>query len=151
VAEAQQARNEAARIEDRHRFADQKRGVHSRTLRLTDEFVSTRDAERGTRKNLDRVARTLARAGNQSESLVQSVKDHEAAVVDSRLQARRLAVELAETIGEIHLLSEQDVRAAAERLQKSAQVATHVEESGYLAVREAFLRAARYELGVETS
>lgn len=149
AAEAQLARDEATRIENRHRFADQKKSTYSRTLRLADELVHTRDAERSADKNLERATRTLVRAGDQSESLVQTVKDYENAVSEYRHRARRLAVELAETVGEIQLLSDNAVRVAADRLQKSAHTVSHVEAPQYVEDRDNFLYSARTELGVE--
>jgi hypothetical protein len=149
TAEAQQARDEAARTADRHRFTDQKKSTYSRTLRLADELVETRDAERTADKNLERSTRTLVRVSEQSESLVQAVKDYETAGVEYRHRVRRLTVELAETIGEIHLLSDNEVRVAAERLHELARAATHVEAPTYVEARDGFLSAARRELGVD--
>ncbi len=150
TAEAQQARHEAVRSENRHRFTDQKKSTYSRTLRLANELVETRDAERTADKNLERSTRTLVRVDGQSESLIQAVKDYETTVAEYRHRVRRLMVELAENIGEIHLLSDETVRAAAERLQKAAHTATHVEAPAYAEHRDGFLAAARTELGVDT-
>lgn len=149
TAEAQQAREEATRTDNHHRFADQKRGTYSRALRLADEVVTAQEKERGARQYHARTMRTLDRVGDQSESLVQAAKNYRTEADEYAEQARRLAVELADVVGEIHLLSTPAVREAAESLQKSARTAEHVEETRYAEAREKFVDAARGELGVE--
>jgi hypothetical protein len=149
ASEAQRAREEATRVEDRQRFADQRRAMYSRILRMADELVVTRDAERNTKKNLERAAHTLRRVGDQSESMAQTVNDYESAVVEHRRHARRIEIELAEATGEIHLLSDHDVRTAVDQLRASAQVARYLEDPQYVKDRQGFLLAARRELGVE--
>ena len=149
AAAAQQARDEAARTENRHRFADQKRSTYGRALRLADELVTAREEERVANRNFDRTSRVLARVGDQSEALAQTVDEHRNTANEQRDRVRRLAVELADVVGEIQLLSDNAVRSAADRLRKTAQTASHVEESQYVEDRDTFLLAARNELDVE--
>lgn len=149
TAEAQQAREEATRTENHHRFADQKRSTYGRALRLADEVVIAQEKERGARQYHNRTMRTLDKVGDQSESLVQAARNYRTEADEQADQARRLAVELADVVGEIHLLSAPAVRAAAEGLRRSARAAGHVEESQYVEAREKFVDAARDELGVE--
>ncbi|HEX6358350.1 hypothetical protein [Actinophytocola sp.] len=149
AAEAQQARDEAARIQNRHRFADQKRSTYGRALRLADELVGAREEERLANRNFERTKRVLERVGDQSDALAKTVDDFRNSASEQHDRVRRLAVELADVVGEIQLLSDNTVRSAADRLRKSAQTASHVEESRYVEDRDAFLLAARNELDVE--
>jgi hypothetical protein len=149
AAEAQQERDDATRIENRHRFADQKRSTYSRALRLADQLVATRENERQADKYFERTMRTLDRVGDQSENLPRAAEGYRNAANEHHDRAHRAVVELADVVAEIHLLSDNAVRVAATRLQKSAATASHVQESQYVEDRDNFLYVARDELGVE--
>lgn len=148
AAQAERERAEAARLEGRSRFVEQKRSTYGRVLRLADELVDAREGERTAAKYADRTMITLDRVGDQSDNVARVARDYADAAEENHRRAVRLASELAEVVDEVHLLCEDEVRLAAQRLRESAGVVTHTEDAGYVAARTGFIAAARAELDV---
>lgn len=146
--ESQCARDEAARIESRHRFTDQKRSTYSRTLRLADEIARLSKDARVTQENLNLTLRSSEHGEIHAQYLAQTARDYGKEVEDYRARAVPLTDELAEVVGEIELLSDDSVSTASRHLQKVAYTTSYEQESRYIDARENFLLAARSELGV---
>jgi len=147
--EARHAREESTRIENRHRFADQKRSAHSRALRLADEIAAACKAARIAEERRDKALRSPEYGDNYASFLAQTVRDYENEVQEQRARAEGLTGDLAEAVVEIELLSENPVSSAASWLQQRAYTATEHQESRYAEAREKFLLAARTELGLQ--
>jgi hypothetical protein len=147
-AQQEQDRQEQVRREDAYRFAEQRRSIFARFVRLGREYVDGVDAERAAAKNLQRTARQRDRMHPSPPELETSIEIAEQLVTDARTRSRRLAGEFGLACEEIHLLASPDVRQAADGLWNEAHRAAHSESAGYLAARAAFLEAARRELGI---
>lgn len=149
AAEAQQAREEATRIESRHRFADQKRTTYSRALGLADGISTACKEARTAEENLERILETPDHGAHHADHLAQTAGDYRREANEHRDRAESLTSLLAEVVGEIELLSDNAVSSACARLRSRAHTTHDDQESRYFEAREQFLLAARNELGVQ--
>lgn len=140
------ARAEAARMEERHRFADQKRSAYSRFLRLVDEISSSWAAAHAAEEAMDRNVLAPERTGSHADYLAQRARDDAIRAKENQDRAQRLIAELDLAAGEIDLLADGAVAAAVLQLRKYAFAADNYRREQYAKAREAFLLAAKREL-----
>ncbi|GAA0626532.1 hypothetical protein GCM10010174_52560 [Kutzneria viridogrisea] len=147
--EARHAREEAARIENRHRFADQKRSTYGRALCLADDVAAACRDKRWAVDKYKRQLDALDRAVQSSETVAELAKKYATEADGHRDRANRLFASLAEVVGEIELLSSDAVCSTATHLRDLAYTTNKDQEDRYREARDKFLLSARSELGVE--
>ena len=150
-AEQEAARREEVRRDNAYRFAEQRRSIYGRFVRLAREFIDAVDAERTVAKNLERIARQRDRSPERSLDLEMSAEAAEQLVADARERKWRLDGEFGTTSEELQLLGSPEVRQVADHLWDVAHEVTHSADDAYMTARVAFLEAARQELGIVTS
>lgn len=147
--EARRAREEETRIENLHRFADQKRSTYSRALRLADSVgAACKDARRAD-GNYQRQLDALDHAVQSAETVGRLAKQYAEEADSHRKRAERSFASLAEVVGEIELLSSDAVASAAICLRARAYTTNEDQEERHREARQAFLVASRKELGLQ--
>lgn len=150
-AKQEHERHEQSRREDAYRFAEQRRSIYGRFVRLAREFLDAVEAEHSAAETLGRIDQQRNRSQPGSHDLETSAETAEQLVADARERKRRLHGEFGAACEEIYLLGSREIRVAADRLWDEAHGATHSTDSDYATARAAFLGSARHELGIMTS
>lgn len=127
----------------RTRFADTKRTTYGTVIRLADDLVAARAAELAAEGELERAERTLQQHG----VLRTEVEKRREIVTDAHALVTNRTEQFDQAINEVELLATDPVRASAVALRSAAKES----DDTYSAVREAFLVAARAELGISTT
>lgn len=142
-ASSQQERGEAARREDAHRFAEQRRTTYARFLQLAGEIVTAQQAVDAFAD-----ARRKSEEGEGDAEVKQRAASHASRKIANNLdRAQRASDQLPGIVAEIDLLGSADVRAAASTLSQATDWSSGAAHE-FPAAREAFLRAARHELAI---
>jgi hypothetical protein len=127
----------------RTRFADTKRASYSTVMRLADDLVAARAAEDVAAAELDRADRAFQQHG----VLKTEVERRGDVASAARALVTDRTAQLDQAINEVELLAAATVRTAVAALRSAAKTSS----DDYPAAREAFLAAARAELGVSTT
>ncbi|GAB3879952.1 hypothetical protein GCM10029964_033230 [Kibdelosporangium lantanae] len=127
----------------RTRFADTKRTTYGTVMRLADDLVAVRAAEEHAAVDLERTERAFHQHGLAKAEVERS----RGAFTDARTLVTDRTRQLDQAINEVELLATDPVRTAAVALRSLAKEP----DDTYPAVREAFLLAARAELGISTT
>lgn len=152
AADQDRARAAEALREDRHRFAEQRRGVYAKLLRVASDLVAARDVERTAAKDLARTQALKFRVGDESPPVRDEVEQRVDAHNTSRERKHQLDAQLEEMVSEVQLLAATPATAqAATALCDQARSALHVGAEEFVTTRDTFLHASRHELGIDAA